>query len=55
MSFKHYLQANKEDLSKIVPYLIAHKQIKSRAAVVMSLLRELEFLPLRYPALHRIV
>lgn len=35
-------------MSKIVPYLIAHKQVASRAAVVMKLLRELEFLPLRY-------
>jgi hypothetical protein len=40
-------QANKDDLSKAVPYLIAHKQIKTRAAVVMGLLRELEFLPMR--------
>ena len=40
-------KSNKDDLAKIVPVLIAHKQIKSRAAVVMGLLRQLEFLPQR--------
>jgi len=41
-------KANKEDLVKIVPYLIAHKQIKSRALVILALLRQLEFLPNRF-------
>jgi acetyl-CoA carboxylase/biotin carboxylase 1 len=40
-------KANKDDLSKIVPSLIAHKQVQSRVKVVLSLLRQLEFLPQR--------
>lgn len=42
-------KTNKDSLAAIIPTLLAKKQIKSRAAVVLSLLRQLEFLPERFP------
>lgn len=44
------VKANKDNLLAAVPTLRAHKQIKKRAAGVLALLRELEFLPKRFPA-----
>lgn len=44
------IKANKDGLLKVVPSLIAHKQLKPRAALALSLLRQLEFLPERVSA-----
>jgi hypothetical protein len=41
-------KSNKDKLPTILPLLLAHKQLKSRAAVVLSVLRQLEFLPERF-------
>eukprot|EP01040_Poterioochromonas_malhamensis_P001981 gene1983-2117_t len=42
------IKSNKENLPSIVPTLIAHKQSKSRASIMLSLLRQLESLPTRF-------
>ena len=42
------IKANKDSLGKVVPSLIARKQLKARAGLVLSLLRQLEFLPERF-------
>jgi len=42
-------KANKDNLVAAVPSLLARKQLKSRSLVVISLLRQLEFLPKRFP------
>ena len=39
---------NKEDLYKIIPNLLAQKQVKTRASLVGLLLRELEILPQQF-------
>lgn len=44
------VKANKDNLLGAVPTLLAHKQIKKRAAGVLALLRQLEFLPKRFPS-----
>ena len=41
-------KANKDKLLTIVPSLLAHKQIKSRVSLALSMLRQLEFLPGRF-------
>lgn len=41
------IKANNKDLLKVIPSLIAHKQLNRRAGVVLALLRQLEFLPQR--------
>jgi acetyl-CoA carboxylase/biotin carboxylase 1 len=43
------VKAHKDNLSAAVPTLLAHKQSKIRAGVVLSLLSQLEFLPKRFP------
>ena len=42
------IKANKDTLINVVPSLIARKQLKARAALALSLLRQLEFLPERF-------
>jgi len=42
-------KANKDTLGATVPALMARKQTRFRAAVALSLLRQLEFLPKRFP------
>jgi acetyl-CoA carboxylase/biotin carboxylase 1 len=43
------VKANKDNLAAAVPKLLAHKQLKMRSATILSLLRQLEFLPKRFP------
>ena len=42
------VKENKESLDKVVPSLLARSQSKSRAETVMSLLRQVEYLPERF-------
>lgn len=42
------VKSNKENLGAIIPNLLARKQVKNRAAVLLSLLRQVEFLPSRF-------
>ena len=42
-------KTNKDKLLTIVPTLVAHKQLKPRVALALSMLRQLEFLPERFP------
>ena len=42
-------KANKDKLLTIVPTLLAHKQQKPRVTLALSMLRQLEFLPERFP------
>jgi acetyl-CoA carboxylase / biotin carboxylase 1 len=42
------IKLNKDKLSTLVPQLIAHKQLKQRSRVILTLLRQLESLPQRF-------
>ena len=42
------IKVNKDSLANVVPSLIARKQLKARASLALSLLRQLEFLPERF-------
>eukprot|EP01035_Chromulina_nebulosa_P016919 gene16919-22410_t len=42
------IKLNKDSIEKVVPSLIAHKQLKQRSAVILALLRQLEFLPMKF-------
>jgi acetyl-CoA carboxylase/biotin carboxylase 1 len=44
------IKTNKDSIEKVIPTLVARKQLKSRTNVLMSLLRAFETLPNKFPA-----